>query len=374
MRRVRLILLVGSVVALRPVHAQLSQWQLSGDAGVSHLRQTGIPESNALTFGGTFDAVGERAFLHSSLLTARATENRWTGQGLITGAVVDPSMRPIRWELTGTLSAFGQSNERPTSSGEAAARLRVGSLANGAIVGVGGGATTHAGAAASISRLLGGAYASAGAHRFGVDLSLTRTGSQTVNRVVPLEGSTYLDGAAWWRLELGGLSLGATAGVRDAQRGIVTGGAWASADASLWLTPHSALVLSAGRTLEDAVRGVPSATYASVAIRLAVRPHVTLRRRVVAGPRARARRAASGEAIVEVFAPRASRVEIAADFTGWAPVSLARSDDAWQLSRPVAAGAHRITVRIDGGEWIVPPNLPKVEDDLGSSAGVIIIP
>jgi hypothetical protein len=192
--------------------------------------------------------------------------------------------------------------------------------------------------------------------------------------VVPLEGSTYFDGAAWWRLEVGGLSLGATAGVRDAQRGVVTGGSWASADASLWLTPRSALVLSAGRTLEDAVRGVPRATYVSAAMRFAVRPHVTLRRRAVAGPRTHARRAASGDAIVEVYAPSASRVEIAADFTGWAPESLTRSGDDWQLTRAIAAGAHRITVRIDGGEWIVPPNLPKVEDDLGSSAGVIIIP
>src|SRR5215217_60121 len=67
----------------------------------------------------------------------------------------------------------------------------------------------------------------------------------------------------------------------------------------------------------------------------------------------------------------ASRVEIMADFTDWSPVSLERAGDLWRIERgtsTISSGLHRVAIRLDGGEWIVPVNLPRVEDDL---AGIV---
>src|SRR5512135_3705645 len=92
MRRVRLVplSLLITVLAARSVEAQ---WQLTGDAGVSRLQQTGIPTGNASTAGLAFDVSSARAWLRSSALAARATDGRWTGQGLIAATVVGPSAR-----------------------------------------------------------------------------------------------------------------------------------------------------------------------------------------------------------------------------------------------------------------------------------------
>ena len=71
---------------------------------------------------------------------------------------------------------------------------------------------------------------------------------------------------------------------------------------------------------------------------------------------------------------RAALVELMADFTGWSVVALQRTGSAWRIERMISPGPHRVAIRIDGGEWIVPANLPRVEDDLGGTVGLITIP
>jgi hypothetical protein len=63
-----------------------------------------------------------------------------------------------------------------------------------------------------------------------------------------------------------------------------------------------------------------------------------------------------------------------ADFTDWSPVVLERIDGVWRLDRAVTPGVHRIALRIDGGEWIAPANIPHATDDLGGVVGLITIP
>ena len=73
-------------------------------------------------------------------------------------------------------------------------------------------------------------------------------------------------------------------------------------------------------------------------------------------------------------APRASRVEISGDFTQWKPVVLDRGGDGrWTLTLPLAAGTHRLNARIDGGSWIVPPGLTRMNDDFAGEVGLIVI-
>jgi 1,4-alpha-glucan branching enzyme len=75
-----------------------------------------------------------------------------------------------------------------------------------------------------------------------------------------------------------------------------------------------------------------------------------------------------------VSAPRARRVEVSGDFTGWKPVILSRdADGRWTLTLPLTVGTHRLNARIDGGGWIVPPGLTTMSDDFAGEVGVLVI-
>lgn len=354
-----------------------AQWQLMGDLGVSHLQQTGIPTGSAGTAAVTFDAASARAALRSSALVARAAQERWTGQGLVTGTVVGPSAIAPWWQLDFAGSAFGQSNALPTTSGELAARLRVGGARLGGAVGAGGGVMERAGSSSQTWRGLADGWTAAGRERFLVSAALT---SAPVLGVVPRSAHTprvrYLDLSIAWRHDVGGLSVGAATGYRDGM-GEVDDDSWAAGDASIWVASHAAIVLAAGTALPDVVRGTPRSTYVSAALRISARPHVrlVLGGRSPAGVRAQLARGADGAPLVEIIAPGASRVELRADFTGWESVQLERSGrDVFRLTTPVSPGLHRLAIRVDGAEWVAPPNLPHVEDGLGGSVALITVP
>jgi len=83
---------------------------------------------------------------------------------------------------------------------------------------------------------------------------------------------------------------------------------------------------------------------------------------------------APGEWQVRVTGVAASRVEIMGDFTDWTPVALERTGpDAWSFPRAVAAGAHRLVLRVDGGVWQPPPGLPTGADEFAGEVGVLLI-
>jgi hypothetical protein len=144
-----------------------------------------------------------------------------------------------------------------------------------------------------------------------------------------------------------------------------------------------AIVVAAGNALPDVVRGTPSTRYASASLRVAWQPHVALRfrREANAGVRVVITRSSGGgdggTARIDVSggASTAERVELMADFTGWEPIALERASDGWFVDRAVTPGLHRLAIRIDGGAWIAPANVPKLrDDDLGGTVGLITVP
>ena len=62
------------------------------------------------------------------------------------------------------------------------------------------------------------------------------------------------------------------------------------------------------------------------------------------------------------------------DFTDWQSVDFGRDGAVWKLDRPLSSGLHRLLLRIDGGPWIAPANLPRGSDQLGGIVGLITIP
>lgn len=78
-------------------------------------------------------------------------------------------------------------------------------------------------------------------------------------------------------------------------------------------------------------------------------------------------------ALLRVHAPRAKRVEIEGDPTGWAPRLMLPSmvRDWWELPVSSFGGVQRVRVRIDGGAWIAPSGLPTERSEFGGELGVL---
>ena len=239
-----------------------AQWQLTADAGVSHLRQTGIPESVAQTLAATIDGVGNRGWLHAVGLASMPANAASTGQALALGGITGQIADPVRWELGGALSGFTQTGATTTRSGEVNARLRFGGPWGGVALGGGTGASANSFYNVAVGRGSLDAWWSSGQERLLASAMLTHIGS-----------TSYTDIAAGWRHEAGGASIGATAALRS---GAGNGG-WQAADAELWLSSRLAIVVAAGNALPDVVRGTPNTRYASASLRVAWQPHVALR-------------------------------------------------------------------------------------------------
>jgi hypothetical protein len=377
MRRTRLIPFVMCVVLAAPLEAQ---WQLTADAGVARLHQSGLSEGNALTFGAAGDALGDRAAMQSSFLAARSTEDRWTVQGLAIGLLHGPRRGAGSLDFTALLSSFSATSEDPTVSAEVMAQARRGGSDAGGSLGVGGGVVSHAGGSAPLFHAQANAWMSAGSDQLLGTVSLVRT--KLIGAVpVPTGGTffaplSYADFSADLTRELGGVSLAVVAGARAGIDGVARLDGWTTGELTAWIAPHSAVVVGAGRTLEDAVRGVPSTTFFSLAVRIAARPERTLndRRRSVTGVVVSVRAMADGRHRIEVRGATGARVEVMGDFTNWNPILLDHDGDAWHTDRALSPGLHRIALRVDDGAWIAPANLPHVTDDLGGVVGLITIP
>lgn len=69
----------------------------------------------------------------------------------------------------------------------------------------------------------------------------------------------------------------------------------------------------------------------------------------------------------------AHAVEFASDCTGWTPVPMTRDNDTWTVELPIAVGAHRANIRVDGGTWIAPPGLMTTDDDFAGHVGLFVV-
>jgi hypothetical protein len=195
--------------------------------------------------------------------------------------------------------------------------------------------------------------------------------------------AAYADVLGYWQRDRAQLELLVGGGARFGVRGVNHSNSWLSVSAAWWVTPHVAVVAAGGRALEDIVRGVPTTRYASIALRIGLRERsraLFAPRRPpldAAAPQLTVEHRSGGTCLLRVHAVADSSVEMMADFTDWEPLALDRdltARDAWIVARRLAPGTHRVALRIDGGAWTVPANLPRVDDDFGGAVGLITIP
>jgi len=352
------------------------------DLGAAFLRQPGLAATSVVTAASQLAYTAATYSLATDGVLAVTPQDRYTGQGVLTGSLYAPVERRFRWELTGVTSAFGLSGAAPSFAWQAMAREHAAWSLGGIFAGLGGGQVAQHGFPGSIRTAQAGGFLRLdplGRDELSAAYGYSDAGRPGVARV---EHARYSDVVAYWahRGEWIDLSLGV--GARSRHPGGNPVESWAAGSAALWLSRRAALVASVGRALADETRGVPSVRYLSVALRFGWRPAqrggALLVRQAppdADGGRLDIRAGADSLRVVTVHQASAVSVEIMGDFTDWEPVAMmSMPNGEWQVERVIAPGPHRVAIRVDGGAWHVPSNLPHVADDFGGEVGIVIVP
>lgn len=88
-------------------------------------------------------------------------------------------------------------------------------------------------------------------------------------------------------------------------------------------------------------------------------------------------RLGAGRYRIRMRIPGARTVELTGDLTDWEILSMRRAggrSDAWEAVLEKPAGVYNVNIRVDGGEWRVPPGLVPVPDRFGGSMGLLTLP
>ena len=315
----------------------------------------------------------------------RVTDGRSTGIALGSASYAIPVDR-VRIEGGGTATILGTTDLAPSSAWTAFGRAHLLGSGWGTWVGGGGGRVRleHTTFPAGTGEI--GGWYRRGEKR--LTLSAVTVSTSTVSTIVFSDATVlrvkdpvrYADVSlvahtAWRRFEFDGIALS-----RHAFKGNLASAPSAAVAAAWWATPNVALAAALGRQLSDPMRGTVRARYATLAVRLSAERHgpaVPARMPPPVPPGAASlivAESGKGSALLRVQAPGARQVEVMGDLTGWEPRALDRRDGRWQIRLTADAGPHHLVVRLDGGKWMVPVNLPRLDDELGGTVGLIVIP
>jgi hypothetical protein len=285
---------------------------------------------------------------------------------------------------TGTI--LGTSNEDPTSSWLGFGRAHVLGNRRGAWLGGGGGNVRVEGLTVGAKTGELGLWTTRGEQRLTLSANAVRTSlvstirfsDESILRRREPVGYTEVSLAGhgeWRRLEVDALAVS-----RHVWKGSLASSPTAAVTGAWWVSPYVAIAGGLGRQLSDPMRGTVRARYATVALRVSPERHGPVRApttppRVGSGEASIvAVSADGGAAVVRVSAAGARRVEIMGDLTGWSPLALERHGDRWEARLTTTPGAHHVVVRINGGAWAPPVNLPRIDDELGGTVGLLVIP
>lgn len=83
---------------------------------------------------------------------------------------------------------------------------------------------------------------------------------------------------------------------------------------------------------------------------------------------------APGRERVTFVVPGAQQVAIAGEWNDWTPVALVHLDgERWQANVALGKGAHRFSLLVDGGRWVVPRGVPTLPDSFGGTVGLLVV-
>jgi hypothetical protein len=322
-------------------------------------------------------------------------DDRWTTWSLDTGMPLGGSRasdnadaRHPRTSLTLSLAGVFDRNARDAGTLRGAAIADRGSGAGGGWLGLSTAAASNLDPAAPLRLALGGWRTFAPVQiEAGVVTSVVRlvdpsrwfevthtTVASIPDTLPPRDSTSYrvLDHAAVWttsqaalRWRIGRVELETVTGVTFGDGASMR--RWAQGTVRVQVSRRLLVMASAGRrpapSLAFDVTAVPRTM---IGVQLA--PWASSSWAMVGGIRPRMRtwnaHALPGDRIaIHLRCQDTRSVELAADFTDWVPVDLAKIGDGWwELVVPAGAGLHYVRVRLDHGAWQAPPGLPRAPD------------
>ena len=376
--RTRLRLFSPSLVLLfLAAPAATAQTAGSLDAGFTRVGYTDLPGVTAYTLSPSLLLFRPNTSLVATGVFSEFGGGGWNLQGNASGSVFIPTGSHFQVEL----GATGGGSTRDGGSGTAQllgesrlhlAAARQGLWAGGSLGRVWDGVAWRT--AASLE--------AAGWARLGDATLVASTSPNWIG-----DSLRFLDTEATLRLVHGPIELGAYGGFRtwfDPAGASAT--AWGGASAAYWMGNHLAIVAAGGSYPADLGQGFPGGNYITITIRVATRrpsaPTRTespayrllqpLARPVV--PEFQVTTASGVMRLIRVHAPGAKSVEIMGDFSDWRPMPLSPgAGDDWTLVVPIAKGLHRLNLRVNGGDWGVPPGVTALNDDFGGVVGVLVV-
>jgi AMP-activated protein kinase-like protein len=357
------------------------------EVGAARLQTRDIAPNHAVTVEASGRHDGLRYAFAAAGGLALADDGRSTSQGLLTASFLGRPGKPSRWEIGGVLTAFGQGSLGMNGGAYVLAREHFAGRAFGGWAGVAlGGVEDIGGWSPTRTAEIASWFARRGTRVTGSAVLVdTRSEPYESEGRLVTDPITYTDGSLGlrWGFQRR-VEIDARGGMRFISRGALTVNGrgtrpFAAVDAAVWVTPRLAVTAAVGRQLADLARGTPDTRFAALALRLTMRDHFTPPAPVRRPPSSGVLKLAlvndsTGQSRLVVTAPSGTLVELAATFTSWEPIPLVRRGDVWELDRDLPSGAHRVLVRVDGGAWMVPANLPAADDDFGGRVGIITIP
>jgi hypothetical protein len=372
--------LTALLLVARTSHAQTVESAL--DVGAAALRYADTLNAGAVTITPHVVADWGSGFVEAAGTYSQFTSGGWSTQGTFSAS----RFIPTDHGFFGEVGAFagGSTHHDGTRTGEAIAngRLHFPRGTGEVFLGLGGGRTWDGTAWRSV--LLGEAGASVSSGLSSAALTISPTMVNDSIKYADTQASLSRKAAA---VELGlllGFRLGdqltaLSANVRS----------WASVSAVFWIRPRIAVALGGGNYPVDPTQGFPGGRFLSLSLRLAPgrRPSAAPNDQIapesaspVPGTAASevtgfiANRGVGDMVTLRVNAPGARLVEISSDFTTWAPIQLASTGDGWWSSTfPLRRGKYQMNLRVNGGQWIVPPGLLSMVDEFGGAVGLLVI-
>jgi hypothetical protein len=167
-------------------------------------------------------------------------------------------------------------------------------------------------------------------------------------------------------------------------------GVWVELSAILPLASRVSLDLSGGSYPSDPVRRVLGSKYATAGLRLDFArrdrlPSLSIPPAILAAVQKRNEEGSTADArleivpdgaqyIIRIHAASAKAVEVMGDFTDWTALPLSQTADGiWEVRLELAAGVHRLNIRIAGGAWLVPAGARPEESEFGGTVGVVVV-
>lgn len=374
----------------------VAQWRAEAGVGAARVTQPENPVRAASTADASLEWIGSRASAAASGgITLPASDDRRV-QGELAASVRTDPRRAFGIEASGVASAYDERQFSRMLSGFAGLRAHARAGRVGAWGGVAAGTLDDATYTYPHTVWEAGVVAAWRLVRVAASAARNSTlGEPRIEfigdpplQVTVRDALRYTDAVLAVHARPARLELDGRLGTRSVQRTIAyeerpPGRVFGDVSATWRVTPRLALAASLGHALADLGRGLPEARYATLGMRVrlhdsspsSARP--AARGRIVAGaaPDVLIERGSTAGAVLRVLASStAHRVEVAGTFTEWEPLALrAAGGGAWALGTPLQAGQHRIMVRVDGGEWMAPANLPSVDDDVGGRVGLFTV-